>query len=1157
MGDHRLPLLRPLWPLVRHPRINVQLAMRKYLLILALALHIGFADVCTRAQTPTSDPPASKTSPAGAESAKLATGTTAKTGKTVYVRDDAGNLIPLANDVDVKQLLGQLRNADEPAESVPLFHVTSIKLTGEVRGDIAELTAVIRLRVDDETNWVRVPIRLEEALLRAEAEHTPPEGLDAEKAGAKPDAREVGRDGIRHWYFRGKGLHTLTLPLSVAVRDLLPAKRLRLTIPRTAVSSISLQVPLADVNVDVVSPLKSPYEISHENVGDPDLGPPVPHSVIAVTGLAPQLDLVWSPKANAKQAQSVLRTETQMLIDLTRSPVYIAVSQEISPLSGAFAEVVVSLPDGFEAVAVDGTDYASLVRDPEDKRHVTVKFKKSISQPTRLNWTLKSTADDAKLKVVLSPMKVERARISRGTIDIRTPDGFRFNRLEEHELERASVRGAVAADQIATAYQYHDDQFRLSLEAVPIAASFTVDPVCFVRIEDNRIEMHGIYRFHVDRGVVQAVEFQWPRRTEDGWEYKVRNRDGVELESVAAAAESLTVILPPQRPNTFEIHVFAKRPRDPQNQVINLGFPGLANQSPATIVVSHAHNLDSQLTASDGSALLRISRDEQADVAKQFAAYIVGVRPTFHRLPASAFEAQATVIRHAQQVGVATEVEIELLDEIAKVTQTFKYDVQFEAISQVRLRLPVSLGLSVQPRLLDGTRLVADGEGLTDGSWRRQQFQLPEGRLGAFDVVVRYELPLEQASADESLRQTIAFVRSQDAEFSSVVVRLHESNLFDVQPFGAWKQSAQQQGVVVWQTDVANVDTIELDVQKLAVTRQRFTIRKSNVQLNVMHDGTIVGRVAALVDGKVRSFAMTVPAGVQVARVWWNREEISSFQLKESPDGFDLRITIPVDNQASDVLSVDFTSSVDRRSEWAMLHQMQWPQFDSSVWVEESFVDLWLPTEQYLFDFSRHLTPTFEWKRRGWFWSRETVGIADTNTWLTSGILGGGASTAPELMNGSGNHYQFGGFGQQTEFDFVSLRLWSILVIGAGAAWVINLMWRKSPPIRRIVSLPIAALMLSIAGVWFAECMKLLIQPVLVGLVMSLIQWLIERHYTTKHSQANSYLATTTALFQGGQLPGGSIDSTRAAPPPVMGTEEPTQVRAGEPVVSGTSVSRA
>lgn len=1124
--------------------------MRKHLLILALALHVGLADVS--AQPPTTSDPSAETGPTAAEPTKPTA------GKTVYIRDDDGKLIPLANDVDVQKLLGQLRDVDKPAESVPLFHVTSIKLTGIVRGDIAELTAAIRLRVDDAENWVRVPIRLEEALLRAEAEHIPPEGLDQDQAGAKPDSREVGRDGIRHWFFRGKGLHTLTLPLSVAVRDLSPAKRLRLTIPRTAVSSISVQVPLADVNVDVVAPAKSPYETSHENVGDPDVGPPVPHTVIDVTGLAPQLDLVWSPKANPKQAQSVLRTETQMSVDLTRTPVYIAVSQEISPLSGEFAEVVVTLPDGFEAVAADGTDFESLVRDPENQQLVTVRFKKTVRQPTRLNWTLKSTSTDSKLQVILSPMKVERSRISRGTIEIKTLDGYRFNRLEEQDLERASVRAATAADQIATAYQYHDDQFRLSLDAVPIAASFTVDPVCFVHIEADRIQILGVYRFHVDRGVVQSVAFQWPRRMEDGWEHTVKNRDGVELENVTAAAESLTITLPPQRSDGFEIHVSATRMRDPKDSTINLGFPGLANQSPATIVVSHADNLDSQLTSSDGSALLQISREERATIAEQFAASITGVRPTYHRLPVNSFDAKAEVVTHEQEVDVATEVEMKLSEAGANVTQTLKYDVKYEAISQIRLRLPVSLGVGVQPKLSDGTTLVADGEGLTDGSWRRQQFQLPQSQLGKFDVVVSYQIPMKQISTDKALPQAFPFAHSQDGEFRSLQARLHESNAFDLEPTPDWKNTAHEQDVAVWQTDIVNIESIELFIRKLAVSRQRFTVRKSSVQLNVMPDGTIIGRVAALVDGKVRSFLMTVPTGVQVARVWWNDQEITSYELTETAGSHsELNVTTPVDEEAFDVLSVDFTASVDRRSEWAILHTMQWPQFDSSVWVEESFVDLWLPTEQYLFDFSRHLTPTFEWQRRGWFWSRETVGIVDTDAWLTSGVLTGGAATAPALMNGGGNHYQFGGFGQQSEFDFVSLRLWSILVIGAGAAWVINLMWRKSPPIRRVVSLPIAALLLSVAGVWFAECMKLLIQPVLVGLVMALIQWLIERHYTTKHSQANSYLAPTAALFPGGQLPSGSIDATAAAPPPVMGTEEPTQVRSGEAVVSGTSVSRA
>ncbi|MDA1013264.1 MAG: hypothetical protein O3A00_02295 [Planctomycetota bacterium] len=1066
-------------------------------------------------------------------------------GSTIYVRDASGILVPIADHVDLKQLLQALNRQGSDVPANERYHVASVNIDGRVRGNLAELTAVVNVKIDVD-GWVRVPLRMEEALLRAEAEHTPP--TNAKDAAARPETRDMGRDGVRFWFLRGRGTHTLSLPLSLAIRDLAPAKRLRLTIPETAQSSLTLRVPLKSVKPELVSPIASTVESTQDEAGE--------QTVIQVTGLWPQLDLVWSPKVDPKENRLILQTKTQMVVRLTSHPVYVKVSQEIAPLSGNMHELLVTLPAGFAVVAltVDGTDAPKYKVDPNNPQRVTVPLDKTVVQTTRLDWTLKSTADATEnLQLKLEAMRVQHSHLNRGSVEVITEAGYQLRKLEEHDVERTDVASALSPGQIATAYEFQNEDFRLALERQPIAPSFTVEPFVFLSLESDRVRLNAVYRFRVDRGVAQSVFLKWPKRISDGWEHSVTDRAGLLIESTVANAEGISIPIPPGRSDAFEIRIQAETVRDPDIDTVLLNLPYVdATGGPATtIVTSHAIDIESRLLSKSEQALQPISDGEQAGIQQSFRNLIQGVRPSFHRMASGELVLEAELSKQQQQISVATEFDIELLDAAARVTQRLLFNVEYKHASQVRLKLPVAFGAAVVPTLANGTALFADGVGLTDGSWIRKQFQLPSDVLGRIEVKLQFDVPLGDLSSDADTTVSVPFVNSSDVDgFTSSIVRVRSvGRVTGRLSAEKWSPIPAETGLA-WRT-TENAD-IQLAVRRLIQPTHHFTVPKSTVQIVVDDGDSLHGRVSFLIDGADRSFVLAIPNGIGVHRVWWNNTLLDGYQFVPADaqgDGTLHIDSVPPKTKRQDVLSIDFNARLELRSSWAIKHAMQWPRFADNVWVEETAVDFRLPVEQYLFDFSSRITPTFQWQRKNWFWSREPI---DAHLAMDAWLTGGDTGNLPEsLVTNGSNRYQFGMFGPQSGFEFLTLRLWSILVIGAGAAWTLSLVWRKSAYARRSVSLPIIVLIVAVAGIWFADAMKLLVQPFLVGVELSLVQAIIERHYRRKRVIANPLMDPTATLLPAA----GRIEPYQLGPG--AGSEDPTHVRPEAAMASGTSVSRA
>ena len=208
-----------------------------------------------------------------------------------------------------KRYLEWLKNQRNPD-----YSVTSVALDGAVQDDgRVKLTATMTIQVNRDDQPFPIPLNLNEAIL------TGHEYLG--NGTATPDDKFDRAAGLR-WWLQGKGKHVLKLFLIVPVKKQPPKRRLTLSIPRTAVSSLNLVVPhpLDRLKSAVVEPEGAWLKTTPiAKVG----------TKLEAFGLGRRIDLTWEPIAQQGPVETVLLSETVVDARLTDESVFLKATQRI------------------------------------------------------------------------------------------------------------------------------------------------------------------------------------------------------------------------------------------------------------------------------------------------------------------------------------------------------------------------------------------------------------------------------------------------------------------------------------------------------------------------------------------------------------------------------------------------------------------------------------------------------------------------------------------------------------------------------------------------------------------------------------------------------------------------------------------------------------
>lgn len=1069
-------------------------------------------------------------------------------GDWQLVTDGDGEFIP-AQRVDKKYLewLKQNGNANKAGE-LPRYAFSDVSLEGTATDEEAALAISLTLQINEESNWVRVPLGLNEAVLKGFQHNFQPamgkNGKTADKGEESFDTYNRRGTGYQ-WWFKGKGQHVLTLKSTVALKKTSGVRRLQLTVPTAASSYLRLAIPIAEEQLSLETVAGGVHKTK-------PLGKQ--STQVEIFRLGPQLDLGWRALPDSRQIETLLKAETKIRVEPTEESILLKAQQWIEPLQGSMKEVSVSLPGGFKLVElkVDGERYPSLEEAPDPKKPVNIALPAATTNRIRLEWILQAPWPETG-QLIIEGFHVAGSLRQSGQIEIVAFEGYRIAKRSATDVYRTNVSELLGPGPIFSAYQFRQQPFQLVLELQEIQPSYSIHPHLFLKMGEQQIEMLMDLEMQVFRGVVQSLEIDWRGFEEQGWVIDQAELPGI-VEQIETDPETgLLVIQLGKRLShgeLFRLRLRAIRMVEHPEEDFPLWLPRVIGSDPekpvsTVVVITNRDNVESRVTPLEETETRPLSASLAEEVEQLLASRGMldfrGPRQQSFLVSSPKHQFRARIMTHPQSIQCETRVAVLIGEEESVIEQELRFDVDYEPATKLRVLVPNSFPSQVQFswKLMP---LPFEWTGVKIGNSREAVLQLPEPLSDKFSLLARF--PISETD-QENHQVDIPVVRASEAEqvtgrfeFTSDYqpdVTLQDSN---------WKKSSDTGGSV-WTTSLpGEILSLKWSARQESDI-QDLTISTSLIQSAIQRNGQVYSLAHYLLDQPVDQLLITLPPEqILPDAFYWNGQELAEPQvtLMDGEQGL-YRLELPVGEFANpeedspsakrdpSELVVAYHTPTGTPLNWNRNFHLAHPTFPGEVWAEKTVWEVTLPVDQHLFTLPREFTPEFSWVRQGAFWSRvshDSTGMSHSWIPVTD------ESPTDEIPN-EGNTYRFSYFGPCPPLNFSSMNRSIVVLFGAGLALFIGFLLLKIPATRSVLTILLVLFAFALCSVWYAAPMQLLSQPAALGLLLAIVAVLMDR--SLKRQTASSVPLSNPSEYHG------STAHPMPGYPEPIGSEDPTAVR--------------
>jgi len=996
----------------------------------------------------------------------------------LLIRDAQGNLILLQRDADRTEILKWLNRSRTPKRD-PKYDITSLTLRGSADDRRALLKANLRVQLHVDAEWVSVPIGMEEATV---------DGTSYKGPGESSLDRTNERE--RRWWFRGRGMHELSLSLIVPIRTTSPLRRLQLAIPATASSRLDLTV--GRIRISVTAPEGSWMETRTDDNQQ---------TLIQVVGLGDRLNLQWKPTADLAQIDTLLQTETRSTLDLTTEPAVLTVEHTVKALQGSFEDFAVRLPQGSvlkkveESIMGNVRLYQEHRPDPAKPNLIHVKLNEPVSDSVTLIWTLETNVSVRGEPFQIHPLTVENSAVQTGEIEILALRGFRFREIERQEIRR--VTRPIRQQQVKSVYRFGDPSFTLILDVEEVAPSFRAVPYLFVSGTNEMLVLDGAFRYRILQGAIDMIAVDWPGMKSEQWEVTpVDAPDSVPIDHLTMGNERdpLRIHLAQRQTDDFIVRFRATRPITPATPfAVNLPRLQSADRQSTRLLIGNSENVICTLEPSGETIRAPMPPNRIAETVDIFPPGLRSARPTGFQVNSVDHRFTGRVEIQPQTITVSARVTVDRDRNL--VTHLLKYDVEHEPLEEVRILVPTFLAGTdaAQSQITvvdtDGTVLMRDGGGLIDGQSTRVRYRLPEPQLNQFEVLVRHRLEIPKLATDDG-QTRLPVIQSADAEIASLQFSITPASDAEVLFADSnWTVMPTTDNRSIWKTAELKQEIVYTLVESSDSRTQNYSIRKALFQTQFDSSGLPRSRAQFEVADSGDLITLMFPNSIRPDAFWWDRQKLSADRIRQQ----DSTWMLSIDDESSSgnhLLTVDFHGQSPSQFGWTTQHTLQWPRFPTGVWIEQTLWQIRLPSDQHLLTNPIGFTRHFQWQRSGLVWQRIPESTdADLSRWLD-------ASQGPEASAAlaSGNVYQFVRFGPSSELSFRSMKWWTLMFSGAGVTWMIGLVLVKVQFTRNLLTIPVIAIVVTGIALWYPDPVELFLQPSLLGVALALIMaWIDSR----------------------------------------------------------------
>lgn len=965
-------------------------------------------------------------------------------------------------------------------EAPPPFHVSALKLDGQVSGDQVQFTVDIDVEINrTDDAYYDVPLRLSQAHL-VEKSYTGPG-----KEGPAPSAD--GDDGL-HWRFSGAGTHHLKLKLWVPIRRTGGTNSLVLSLPQLP--------PFFDAQFKVRIPGKRiTVRVPKETLlGDSKSDAEATEVVGSVRGT--RLEVTWNE--SSADVPAIGRVTTLMTLKRDADRLVLqgeqTIQRERTPASG---DIFVKMPSAGQLVELISPHVR--MHEPATNRPGWRRVVLQETAPDRidLRWLFDMPFPSAGGRITVDGLEVAEARVQEGGVQLADfGTHLAIPRLNESPLvlRRVDVSTTRSAVPIVNAFEFVKQPFALVLDIQKVQPKFSVRPAHWLLIRADEMLLESVFQIEVENGALSELPIAWPSARADGWRIDTTSPGLFDLTPAEAEAALSTGSIPIRlrAPTTgkFEVRLRFRRSAIQMGQEVTWTLPRI----PA------GRGLPSQLVvAGDDNVLPQVQPDpqatEEATSGTSLAppAEFVDLPQTTYRLSPRAegvFKARASLKKREVDVGATISVTRQAGRGLL-VRQLMHYKVKFGRISAVRVQLPEQLASRIPvgaEQAAVAARLATTGTGgstplvpVRDES--RLDFALPSPRIGEFDVVIEYTYPLD-ADVSQTVDIDVPILLLAEGKFSSVRCVLPDGEgLSIVDRSMTWEPIPTAPESAIW-FSATNPQTMPIRVTgSLRQESQRYSIETAFH--NVRFDGS--GASVTYSEYHLRTpparIALTIPVGAEQASFEWNDRTLaeSAGDLRTDPS---LPGRYLIELRASDLVGEGRLRLIYREpplsaagSSWRLMTRrtVDLPQFPPNVWIASSVCEIDLPRDTHLLQSPAALLPEFHWARQGAIWAR--VG---SSRYLDS---------RPQLVTTAEFHkidlaprgYAFSGMGPIERFSFTAMNRTLIVLIGAGLSLVLGFLFWRLPGTRNAQTFLIVAFTVSLLSLWFLEPIQVLLQPAILG----------------------------------------------------------------------------
>lgn len=1020
---------------------------------------------------------------------------------TVYLRREDGTFVPYFNiPFEVFESLYEQYIGGQGDVLPEAFTLQRMEIDGKIdaglQDEIGDLT--IRLRIQPHREgWVRVPLRLGNCTLTNWSKSNP------------EDAVLVSVDRADEYvaWIRGRENQPLELELRVVCRVNRQANQrvLRLALPTTAVSQLSLDLPTNQTGVTFASDKLLPKTESL----------PGGRTQLTVAGASGDVELRYrAPVVSAASGLSVITDMTVQVDgpDLIRYQVAL----DVTSLNGQDRSFIIKMPAGTQFDATEQLELDVLPLEPGDPSlggldpdfsYLRVAFPKPLETTTRI--VLFASRSDvfipeiqSRYKVDLGGFEVIDAVRQSGSILLLASRDWRLDWEPGSFVRQVSLDDTDRERPNATArFRFSRTPIELQAQLYQNVSRIACEPSYGVLVGEDQLQLTSDfkYAFSGPRPATLLIDSR-------GWEL-----DTAQLSGNGSVRQ---ITSDPEVPGRYRLELDSNLPTDAFNLTLELTrsieslgainvplpAPVVSTLSPALVAIKTVNNLELVLPVSTSAGTLQPLETAGATPTSESS-----IQVRVRDLDAVA-ELQCNVRMRQQRKAVTSDIQVESASQGWRVQQQLGFSVEFESMQTGYLAVPekvvslpsFELRLDDQPlrsQVLQGA-IESFGESL-----QLVQFELPQPLTGRFEIQVRFLWNEERTDATPE-RETLEIpviipVQTLDtgllpigdpflgplagvsvfplgdlAQSITVTIPLSMSIASNDSRWelGESRDSINDRRYVLTKLDQQPVQTVRINLSKstdnLAVrTTQLHSVWvQSRVTPQFRRD-----RVSLNLETRLPRVQLTLPEDAELTEL--AVDGVLQIDAVDRLDGRELWIDFsPNGVRTKHTVELWYRFTVDRQNRRWLDFEM--PTLASTAWMNQAYWEVILPPDELLLLGPSTLVSENVPKWRG-IWMMDQASVS--TGWLEESM-----GVAHQQQASSRNHrYLYSGFGEGVKARLWTGKRWEILSVVSGAVFVSGMLLVYFSWLRRPLILLVMGCVILGVGLAIQPMGQLLVQLVL------------------------------------------------------------------------------